>query len=189
MSESPHHHDDPASQPGSGPSGEQYSAPQSGPQYAPPPQGAPYGEYPPSGHGPSYQGYPSGHVPGAYGPRPGTDDTSMAMIAHLTGMINLIAWPFGFVGPLVIYLTRKDQSPYARDQGAEALNFQITLSIAFIAVTVVGLILTIVGVGVIILALGLPALWIAALVFGIMASTAANRGENYRYPVNLRMVT
>ncbi|MFG2078424.1 DUF4870 domain-containing protein [Nonomuraea maritima] len=114
-------------------------------------------------------------MPGRYGPRPGTDDTTMAMLCHLLGLV--LSW----VGPLIIYLTKKDESPYVRDQAAEALNFQITMFIGyivsgFLVIAFIGLLL-------------LPAVWIVSLIFHIMAAMAANRGERYRYPISIRMVT
>ncbi|GAA4045980.1 DUF4870 domain-containing protein [Nonomuraea soli] len=131
-------------------------------------------------------GYPQGyqqpghyaaqpHVPGRYGPRPGTDDTSMAMLAHLLGIFT------GFIGPLIIYFIKKDQSPYVRDQSAEALNFQITFFIAYM----ISWVLMFVLIGFVLIVV----VWIGALIFEIMAAMAANRGENYRYPFAIRMVS
>lgn len=99
----------------------------------------------------------------------------MAMIAHLLGLLT------SFLGPLVIYLMRKDDSPYVRDQAAEALNFQITLMIAyfvsmFLAFLLIGFLL-------------FPLVWIGSLVFTVMAAVAANRGDRYRYPMNIRFVS
>ena len=94
----------------------------------------------------------------------------MAMLAHLLGL--LVSW----VGPLIIYLIKKDESPYVRDQAAEALNFQITVFIGYI----IAGILTIVLIGIVLL----PIVWIGSLIFQIQAAIAANRGENYRYPLS-----
>ncbi|MFF4773576.1 DUF4870 domain-containing protein [Microtetraspora fusca] len=179
-----------------------YDAPGYGAPGYGPGQGMPYGA--PGGPGytsgydvPGHHGYGAPgygyraagpYVPGQYGPRPGTDDTNMAMLAHLSGLGNLIAWPLGAVGSLVIYMTRKDQSPYVRDQAAEALNFWITATIAFITVTVVSTVLSVVLIGVLGYLL-LPVIWVYTLVVGIMGTMAANRGENYRYPMTIRLVT
>ncbi|WP_433349427.1 DUF4870 domain-containing protein [Microtetraspora malaysiensis] len=180
-----------------------YGAPGYGAPGYGPGQGMPYGAPGGPGYPPGYDAAPGYHgygapgygygaagpyVPGQYGPRPGTDDTNMAMLAHLAGLGNLIAWPLGAVGSLVIYMTRKDQSPYVRDQAAEALNFWITATIAFIAVVVVSTVLSVVLVGVLGFLL-LPVIWVYTLVVGIMGTMAANRGENYRYPMTIRLVT
>ncbi|MCT9932966.1 DUF4870 domain-containing protein [Planotetraspora sp. A-T 1434] len=200
MSESPHQHEpDPyeprAQEPGYGQPGTPgYGAPGYGspgygaPGYGPSGYGAPgYGA---PGYGAPGYGFGAGgpYVPGQYGPRPGSDDTTMALLAHLAGLGNLIMWPFGIVGSLVIYLTRKDQSPYVRDQAAEALNFWITLTIAFAAITTASVILMFVLIGFLGF-LVLPVLWLYALVTGILATMAASRGENYRYPATIRFVT
>ncbi|GII89959.1 DUF4870 domain-containing protein [Sinosporangium siamense] len=169
--------------PGQGypPPGYGYEQPAQGYGYEQTSQGYGYGQ-------PAQYGSPYGpHVPGRYGPRPGSDDTNMAMLAHLSGLGNLLLWPLGFIGSLVVYLTRKDQAPYARDQAAEALNFWITMTIAFFAVSVAGFILTFILIGVVFF-LVLPVIWIYALIVGIMASVAASRGQAYRYPTSIRMV-
>ncbi|WP_406317643.1 DUF4870 domain-containing protein [Streptosporangium sp. NBC_01639] len=139
--------------------------------YQPP---GPYGGYgPPPGYGrPPGYGHPA--PPGTYGPRPGSDDTTMATLAHLLG---LLTW---FIGPLVLYLVKKDESPYVRDQAAEALNFQLTLVIAY----VVSWILAFMLIGFLLM----PVVWIGSIVFMIIAAVAANRGENYRYPLSIRFL-
>ncbi|MFI7462501.1 DUF4870 domain-containing protein [Nonomuraea sp. NPDC049646] len=163
-------------QPPSGPG--QQSGQQSGhmpppPRYVPPPPG--YGQAPGYGAQPGH-GYPAGpYVPGRFGPRRGSDDTTMAMLAHLLGL--LVSW----VGPLVIYLMKKDESPYVRDQAAEALNFQITMFIGY----AVAIVLSLVLVGLLLF----PIIWIVSLIFHVQAAIATNRGENYRYPFAIRLVT
>lgn len=187
--ETPEPNDRPASghEPGYGPpSSPSYPPPSQGPGYAPGGQGPGYGPGgqgqpygpppaygPPPGYGPA-PGYGPGPVAG-YGPRPGSDDTTMAMLAHVLGLLT------SFVGPLILYLVKKDESPFVRRQAAEALNFQITVIIAYI----VSFILTFILIGIILFF----AVGIAALVLAIMAALAANRGEDYRYPINIRMVS
>ncbi|SEF68695.1 hypothetical protein SAMN05444920_101375 [Nonomuraea solani] len=150
------------------------SAPNYGPGYGQPPPG--YGPAPQQYPGQAY-GPPPGqpYIPGRYGPRPGSDDTTMAMLSHLLGLL------VSFVGPLVIYLMKKDESPYVRDQSAEALNFQITM---FIGYAVAG-ILSIIIIGIFLL----PVIWVLSLIFHIQAALAANKGENYRYPFSIRMIS
>ncbi|WP_425569254.1 DUF4870 domain-containing protein [Nonomuraea salmonea] len=108
-------------------------------------------------------------------PRPGTDDNSMAMLAHLLGL--LVSW----IGPLIIYVMRKDQSPYVRDQAAEALNFQITMFIGYI----VSAFLMLLFIGFLLL----PAVFVVSLIFHIQAAMATYRGERYRYPISIRLIT
>lgn len=102
------------------------------------------------------------------------DEKTMAMLAQLLGVLT------GFVGPLVMYLIAKDDQPFWKHHAAEALNFQITVAIAYLVSAV--LMLVVIGF------LTFFVVWIGALVLGIMATLAANRGEWYRYPVSIRMV-
>ena len=113
--------------------------------------------------------------PGSAPAAPTSDERNMAVLAHLLGIV------LGFLGPLIIWLIKKDESPYVNDQGKEALNFQITLIIAY---AVAGA-LTFVLIGCFLL----PLVVVADLVFCIIAGVAAARGEYYRYPVNIRFLT
>ncbi|QWP79384.1 DUF4870 domain-containing protein [Lysobacter sp. K5869] len=102
------------------------------------------------------------------------------MLAHLSTLVGLII-PLGTIlGPLVVWLMKKDTMPFVADQGKEALNFNITVLIAMI----VGGILTLVLIGLLVMAV----VGIAWLVLTIMAALAANKGEAYRYPFTLRLV-
>lgn len=105
---------------------------------------------------------------------PSKDDCNIAMLAHLLGIIS------GFLGALIIWLVKKDDSAFIADQAKEALNFQITMLIAYIVAGFLFVIL----IG----ALLMPLLWIANLVFCILAGVAASKGEAYRYPVSIRLV-
>jgi uncharacterized Tic20 family protein len=97
-----------------------------------------------------------------------------AMLAHIGGIL------IGFVAPLIVLLVQGQKSPFTRRQAVEALNFQITLTIA----AVVCAILFIVIIGIILL----PIVLIAGLIFMIIGGVKANGGEDYRYPFALRLV-
>lgn len=106
----------------------------------------------------------------------GSDEKTMALLAHILMIVTF------WLGPLIIYLVRKNQPGFALDHAREALNFGITLTIAYIVLWII----TFATFG---LLFFLPFLaWVAALVFGIMACMAVNKGESYRYPVSLRLV-
>lgn len=146
------------------PSFDKASEPSYGQAPPPPPPGEPYQHSGPM-------------QPGAYATGPLMNDSDQRMwatLGHLSGFL------FGFLGPLVIYLVMKDKGHFIRNQSLEALNFQITLTIAMIVSAI--LIIVVIGI-VMMLAFGL-----AALVLMIMAAIAANRGEEYRYPLTLRLV-
>ena len=107
------------------------------------------------------------------------DEKTMGMFAHILGAV------ISFVGPLIIWLVKKDESPFVDDQGKEALNFQITVAIAFVAVAVIAN-LPIIKV---VACFAYPALWIGNLVLSIMGGLAANKGIAHRYPFALRLIS
>ena len=116
-----------------------------------------------------------------------TDEERLwALACHLTGLSILFGVP-GFVGPLVIWLIKKEQMPLVNDQGKESLNFQLSLLIYSLAAWVP--VLTIVGLVLIPLSLLIT---IAVTVFGIVmciiAGLRAQQGEYYRYPFTLRLI-
>jgi hypothetical protein len=116
--------------------------------------------------------------PQAPGGSPSSEDKTMALIAHLLGIVT---W---FVGPLIIWLINKDQpaKAFVNDQAKEALNFQITITIAFVA----AFILVTITLG---LLFFLPMLLgLANLVFCILGGIKANGGEAYRYPFAFRLI-
>jgi uncharacterized Tic20 family protein len=122
---------------------------------------------------------------------PSAEEKQWAMFAHLSALVGgLLTSAVGgwgvFLGPLVIWLMKKDTMAFVNDQGKEALNYNITVAIACFAL----LLLSIVTLGVGLL-IAIP-LWIvigiAWLVLTIIASIKASNGEYYRYPMTLRLV-
>ncbi|WP_233843304.1 DUF4870 domain-containing protein [Dyella sp. 2HG41-7] len=120
------------------------------------------------------------------------EERTWAMMAHLSALLGaLVTVTFGhgwacFIGPLVIWLVKKDTMPFVNDQAKEALNFNITVAIA----TLVLLILSIVtfGIGLIIAIPMWVIIWIAWLVLTVVAGMKANEGVRYRYPFALRLI-
>ena len=102
------------------------------------------------------------------------DSKNMAMLCHLLGLFT------SFLGPLILWLIKKDEDEYVDQQGKEALNFQITIIIA----SVVSAILTFICIGFIM------AIFVSVLdiVFSIIAAVAASKGQDYRYPVSIRLL-
>jgi len=115
------------------------------------------------------------------------DARNWATFAHLSGILAgaLSAYLFCFLGPLLIWLFKKDESEFISDQAIEALNFQITVTIANVAIAAI-----VAGSCFILYPLwfALPLLWVAHIVLSIVAAMKASAGEKYRYPVNLRII-
>ena len=105
---------------------------------------------------------------------------NLAVLCHLFGLLGLIIPPGNVIGPLLIWLLKKEDHPFIEEQGREALNFQISFTIAMM----VSVFLALVYVGLFLLAI----LGIVDLILIIMASTAASRGENYRYPFSIKFL-
>ncbi|MGE8218627.1 MULTISPECIES: DUF4870 domain-containing protein [Stenotrophomonas] len=108
------------------------------------------------------------------------EEKQWGMFAHLAALAGIVIPLGNLLGPLIVWLVKKDTMPFVADQGKEALNFNITV---FIAAFVSG-ILTLVLIGFLLLIV----VGIAWLVLTIMAALAANKGEAYRYPFTLRLI-
>jgi uncharacterized Tic20 family protein len=125
--------------------------------------------------GPQYQ--QNNYVPPPAGPqypmRP-DEERTWALVAHI-GTIVL-----GFIAPLIVLLVKGNESPTVRAHAVESLNFQITAAIGYVASSFLMIIL----IGFI----TMPIIWIAAVVFAIIATIAASKGEPYKYPFALRLV-
>ena len=117
--------------------------------------------------------------PAAFG-EVSAEEKQWAMFAHLSALSGYVI-PFGWlIGPLVVWLIKKDEMPFVDDQGKESVNFQISM---LIYLTISG-VLWCVFIGVVLL----PALLIAQIVFVIIAAVKANQGESYRYPLTIRFI-
>jgi len=108
------------------------------------------------------------------------DDRLFGMLCHLTAFSGFVI-PFGsIIGPLVVWLVKKDSSAFVDDQGRESLNFQISIAIYGI----ISAILIFVGIG-IVLSVVVGIFW---FVMTIVASIKANEGVAYRYPLTIRFL-
>ena len=122
-------------------------------------------------------------VPPSSGPDKGKDERMWAMFCHLAGLSGyVVPVPFaGVIGPLVLWLIKKDVYPLVDDQGKEAVNFQITMAICALVCLPL---LCVFGLGAVLL-VGVA---IFDLVFIIMATIKANDGVKFRYPVSIRFI-
>jgi uncharacterized Tic20 family protein len=109
------------------------------------------------------------------------DERTWGMLAHLSAFSCFLIPPLGVVvGPLIVWLIKRDQSAFVADQGKEALNFNISVLLALVACGV----LVFVFIGIL---LGV-ALFIFWMTMTIVAAIKASEGIRYRYPITLRLV-
>jgi uncharacterized Tic20 family protein len=106
-----------------------------------------------------------------------TDDKNLAMLTHLSGFILSI------VVPLIVWLMYKDrvEKSYLVSEAKEALNFQITVLIGYVICWILKIIL----IGFFLSWV----LWVANLIFCIVAAVKVSSDGSYRYPFALRLVS
>lgn len=113
-----------------------------------------------------------------------TDDQARTwgMLCHLSAFAMFTCIPFAnIIGPLIVWLIKGKESSFVQDQGKEAINFQITITIISLVVFVLSYIAAVIGF------LGLI-VFVANIVFIIIAGLQAKQGIEYRYPFNLRLL-
>ena len=103
------------------------------------------------------------------------DERNMCVLAHILGIFT------HFVGPLVIWLLKKDESPDVARHSLEVLNFEITLAIAFFGCVV----LAFIAIGLFLI----PLLMLWGVVNLVLGAVAASKGEFRPYPLTLRLLT
>jgi uncharacterized Tic20 family protein len=103
-----------------------------------------------------------------------SDEKLWAMLVHIGGIF------FNFLPALIGYVLLKDRGPFVRQHATAALNFQITLLIAF----AVGVVTSVIIIGILIVIAAV----VVNVIFSILAAVAANKGESYEYPVAIRFV-
>ena len=129
---------------------------------------------PPGGGEPQGWGQPG--VPAV----PTSEERNWALAAHVGTFVA--AWfAMGFLAPLVIMLVKGKESAFVRRHAVESLNFQISLLIYLVVSAVLALVL----IGFVLMAV----VGVFALVVIILATVKAANGEEYRYPLCIRMVS
>lgn len=108
------------------------------------------------------------------------DDRNLGMLCHLIALVGFLIPLGNILGPLVIWLIKKDQSNFIDVEGKEALNFNITVALAgfvsFLLMTVF------IGFALIVI---VAIFWV---VMAIVAASKASSGEHYRYPLTIRLI-
>ncbi|MET3878189.1 MULTISPECIES: DUF4870 domain-containing protein [Chitinophaga] len=131
------------------------------------------------------------------------DERTWGAVVHLGGIIGMLILPTvgNIIGVLIFWLIKKNESTFVDSQGKEAINFQITLSIAAVIVNLINNIATgfwsltsfwrhargefyntwgwtnLLGV-----------LWLLNVIFSIIAAVKASNGQSYKYPLSVRLV-
>lgn len=113
-------------------------------------------------------------------PSSASNEHTMGMLCHLLAFCGYV-FPFGnLIGPLILWITKKDESEFIDATGKEVLNFQISMSIYAIICTL----LMFVFIGIILL----PIVVIANIIYTIIAAIKANEGHIYEYPFTIRFL-
>jgi len=102
------------------------------------------------------------------------DDRLWGALIHLTVLLPVLS----FVPLLVIWLMKREQSPFVDDHGREALSFQISFFLWQCVAGVFSIVL-----------IGLPfaiLLPLLALIMGVINAIKAGQGCYVRYPMTIR---
>lgn len=122
----------------------------------------------------------------AFDPDVTADERSYALWIHLSLLAHIVLSLVAIIIPVILWQVKKDESPFLDDHGREAVNFQISLIIWSVIFTVAAIPIGFLTCGVGFILAFVP--YVLGIVGMIQASTAANRGEFYRYPMTMRFV-
>lgn len=109
------------------------------------------------------------------------EEKNWGVYCHLAAFLGLILPGFGnFLGPIIVWVLKKDTYPFVDEQGKEVINFQITV----LAMSILAGVLTILLIGVFLLWL-LPIYWAVMTLYG---AVKVNEAEHFRYPYTIRLL-
>lgn len=134
-----------------------------------------------SDDGPEFEEGREAGSDGGLGDDPSSDERNWAALAHVSGFAGLFV-PFGNVlGPLLVWLLKREESGFVDDSGREALNFQLTWTVLLLLA--IGSVF--VGVGLLLV----PVLALAWVILIVLATVRASEGEVYDYPLTVDLVS
>ena len=140
---------------------------------------------PPPGSGPAVvPGRPSPHDPS----HPSGLSSSLrtyGMLTHLSAFGGALV-ALAFVGPLIMWLVRRDEHPFIDHHGKEALNFNLSM-LLYGVIGIVASVATL-GIGLVVVAPAAVVFFVTWVVTTIVAAVKANNGEGYRYPLTIRFI-
>ena len=108
-------------------------------------------------------------------PIPTQDEKNLALIMHVLSLVG-----FSLIGPLIVWLVKKDESAFIDAQGRELLNFQ--LSFLIYAIVCIPLCFVLIGIPLLII------VGLASLILTIIGLVKATEGKIYRFPVTIKML-
>lgn len=110
-----------------------------------------------------------------------SEERTWSMVAHLSALLGAVIPLGNLIGPLVVWLIKRNDSEMINEEAKEALNFQITITLALLLCIPA----LFIGVGGKLFIL----IMIANLFFIIKAAVLASKGENYSYPMTMRLIS
>lgn len=111
------------------------------------------------------------------------EEKNWAMLCHLSALLGFVLVPSANIwAPLVVWILKKDASPFVDDQGKESLNFHISLWIHTLVSSL--LLFTVILIPLVFILWGL--IYLVGLIYTILAAVAASNGRFYRYPFTIR---
>jgi uncharacterized protein len=103
------------------------------------------------------------------------DEKTLGIVMHVLCLVG-----FPVLGPLIVWLVKKDQSSYLDRQGRELLNFQLSfLLYGFLSFLLCFILI------------GFPLLFavgVATIVLTIVGIVNASEGKVYRFPLTIRLL-
>ena len=108
-------------------------------------------------------------------PVPTQDEKNLALIMHVLSLVG-----FSLIGPLIVWLVKKDESAFINAQGRELLNFQISFLIY--AIVCIPLCFVLIGIPLLIV------VGLASFILTIIGLVKATEGKIYRFPVTIKML-
>ena len=112
---------------------------------------------------------------------PTSDEKLWGMLAQLSSLLGIWVVGMTFLGPLIIWLVKKDTSKFVDYHGKESLNFHLNVLVYFLACIVL---IPCFGIGIFLL----PAVGIYSVVMSIIAGIKAHEGVRYVFPFIFRLI-
>ena len=119
-----------------------------------------------------------------------SDVRNWGLGAHLSGFVGAF-FGVAFLGPLIVWLVKREEHPFSDHHGTEALNFPLSILLYAVVggLLMIPLAIITLGIGLLVIIPAAIALGLLWLVLPIIAAIKASNGEGYRYPVTVRFVS